>query len=432
VKVTGGGKGDKAEEPWAIAVLVLAAAAALVPSAVSTLVAPEREGGAEVERILRAALLLAFVVLIAMRLYDSLRSRSRPAIRNGGLVLALLAYWLVGMLSLLWNSRSLPQLSAIAIPLVILAVAMYGGGPRLALRVLEYCVVAVCYASLVLAVAYPSAAFPIGPTFEPARLLGFLTDQRLAGIVRHPNVLALLAAVAILLVATRRGRFWPLHLAAATLVVVLTESRTTAGALVGALGVLVLALKITDDESQARFFRAVAVLIWSFVVLLPLLAAAGLLSLTFNGRTAIWDYALSHVDERPLLGFGPGVWADFTAAGDIRIGSHGHNQFVESIVTLGALGVAVIVLIALLWLRSVSPHRTSGFKAALTAFSLIWLVAIFESPVSLWGVNPLSWLLVMLTVASLGLESSPSPSDVGSLDGTRPQDRPALSGDTPT
>jgi hypothetical protein len=386
-------------------VLLLIAVAAVLPSAVSAVVAPERVDGAGVERVARALCLLAFGVLVAARFAEEIRNRSRAALRNGTLVAALLTYWLVGMGSLLWNDRSLPQLSALAIPVVIVGAAVYGGGPRLAVRVLEHSLLAVCYASLVLAVVYPRAAFPSGPTFEETRLLDFLVDNRLAGVASHPNTLALVAAMAALLVVVRRGQYWPVHLVAAASVLALSESRTAAVA----LGVaLIVAWAATERPKLARQKLPVllAASLWSVVIFLPVLAAVGALDVSFNGRTSVWDYALSRVDEHPLLGLGPGVWVHFVASGRLtELATSGHNQFVESLTTLGIAGSFCLAVLALLWLRSTSPRRSAESTVAIAAFGLIWAFAILESPVALWGVSPQSWLLVVLTVCCLGVDS---------------------------
>jgi O-antigen ligase len=149
----------------------------------------------------------------------------------------------------------------------------------------------------------------------------------------------------------------------------------------------------------------VAASLWTVVVLLPVLAAAGALDVSLNGRTRVWDYSLSRVDEHPLLGLGPGGWSDFVASGRLTaLATSGHNQFVESLTTLGLAGVVCLTVLALRWLRALVPGLGTEASVAVSAFGLIWAFAILESPISLWGVSPQSWLVMMLTIACLGAE----------------------------
>ena len=388
------------------AVLILAAAAALVPSAVSSVLSPDRTAGMGTERLVRAVLLLALFLVLSVSVAVTLRSGGVLRLRNGALALALLAYWAVGMGSLVLNDRSVPQLSALATPVIIMGLGVCGGGPRLGVRVAGYSLLGVCYASLALAIAYPRTAFPSGPEFEETRLLGFLFDYRLAGVSSHPNTIALLAAAAALFVLVHRVKLWQLHVVVAVLVLMLSESRATMTASLVAVGVLAGLSKTRDGSGGTRLVRTTAVVDWALIVLLPLLASVGLMNISFNGRTSIWDYSLSRIDERPAFGFGPGVWKEFIAAGDLReLATSGHNQFVESLASVGALGVFVLAVIAVLWLRSLSSSRCTEFSFSAVAFVLVWTIAIFEAPIGLWGVNPQSWLLLMLTVGCLGLES---------------------------
>lgn len=401
------------DERIASAILVLVGIAALLPSAVSAVVSPERVDGTGVERLVRAVCLFAFVVFLGVQLVASARTGSRPLLRNGPLVVALLAYWLVGMTSVLWNDRSLPQISALAIPFVVVALAAYGGGPRLGVRITEYFLVAACYASLGLAVAYPRAAFPSGATFEGARLLDFLSDQRLAGIASHPNTIGLLAALAVLLVGIRRGRFWPVHLVAAASVLALSESRTAIVALGVAL-VVALAANARPELAGRELAVALAASLGCVIVVLPVLAAMGALDVSFNGRATVWDYALSRVADHPLLGLGPGVWVDFVASGDLTdLATSGHNQFVESLTTVGIAGLVFLGVLAVFWLRALAPRRSGEAVVAIGAFGLIWAFAILESPITLWGVSPQSWIVVMLTVCCLGLDRRITPAGSG-------------------
>lgn len=134
---------------------------------------------------------------------------------------------------------------------------------------------------------------------------------------------------------------------------------------------------------------------------------------TFTGRNVIWSFALDHVAQRPLFGFGfesfwgmPDLVAEwnYLESWGYRA-SDAHNGYLNLAVTTGLIGLALS-----LWWMLARPFadywrgRTLGADHALTALFLqIWLFALclggFESVFFAGG----SALWFLMVVAMVGL-----------------------------
>ncbi|MCP3936158.1 MAG: O-antigen ligase family protein [Actinomycetia bacterium] len=206
---------------------------------------------------------------------------------------------------------------------------------------------------------------------------GGLTSSRLVGMSVHPNTLAPIAAVTILLLISNGTRRASAHLtiAAAALVLVLTESRVMLVALVVARVVLAIGSR-----------RALIVLITLFSSLAVSVAVedstAGVLesisrdpesadAVTLSGRIKVWDDGLKRRSESTLLGAGwassPAQYATDGVAGTSLNPAHPHNGWIAVYQELGLIGLAASVAIVIgLIGRSTDPRRR-----ALLAFVLI-------------------------------------------------------------
>jgi O-antigen ligase len=120
-----------------------------------------------------------------------------------------------------------------------------------------------------------------------------------------------------------------------------------------------------------------------FVKLLPFDAS-------FTGRTEIWEFALSSLALRPLLGYG---FAAFWGTGSIEnliqndqiewtaTASHSHNGYLDSALTMGYPGLALIIVIFVVApLRNFSVATRFGNDEPLAKLFLrIWLFGIYLS-----------------------------------------------------
>jgi O-antigen ligase len=134
----------------------------------------------------------------------------------------------------------------------------------------------------------------------------------------------------------------------------------------------------------------------------------------FTGRTGIWESVLYRVAERPWTGYG---YSAFWEAPDGPSGwieneigfkaETAHNAWLETILQLGLVGVALIgVLIALSIVRSITIASRSAFAYfTLPVLAMLLLISLTESIFP--APNYLPWLL--LAAIALALERRIKP-----------------------
>jgi O-antigen ligase len=120
-----------------------------------------------------------------------------------------------------------------------------------------------------------------------------------------------------------------------------------------------------------------------FVKLLPFDA-------TFTGRTDIWEFAMSSLALRPLLGYGfAAFWGTDSIENLIQndqiewaaTASHSHNGYLDSALTMGYPGLALIIVIFVIApLKNFSTATRFGNDEPLAKLFLrIWLFGIYLS-----------------------------------------------------
>lgn len=132
--------------------------------------------------------------------------------------------------------------------------------------------------------------------------------------------------------------------------------------------------------------------------------------LTLSGRTAIWTQVVHYVALRPLAGYGyDAFWRGFTGpsleidAAVHFVVEHAHNGFLEILLELGVLGLALFLLS---WTRAflrLGPLWRRG-QIAEIAFPLAFLVLIVlydldENTLLIY--NGIFWPLYVATLASM-------------------------------
>jgi len=130
--------------------------------------------------------------------------------------------------------------------------------------------------------------------------------------------------------------------------------------------------------------------------------------LTFSSRTDIWTETIPYIRERPLFGWGAGVWRrrGISPAIDINeaLGfqtAHAHNAGVETMLTLGLVGFLAFVFFWMSALRA-------GWRAAQAGLDEgAWTVAICIM-LGLWGLSEITTpfhvaLMTLGLILSIGL-----------------------------
>jgi len=267
--------------------------------------------------------------------------------------------------------------------------------------------------SLVLAVAAPHLAFWDG---QGRTWFGL---SQLAGVTTHPNGMGTVAALAVIVElirveALKRPKVW--HLFAAIIALLATQSR---GAWLSAIvGILVY----LGFRTGVRW-----VTIAVPIIMLLLLAASTLLENVFeaishwsaggdistlNGRTTIWANALEAVRHSPVFGTGPRSFdleyrSKVLGLGDLISASNAHNQFVQTLVERGALGLVVLIVFLVVLTRSalqVTNPTRAGLLAVLTVFIARFAV---ETPLNISTASLNGALLVVVTVLVAAARNRP-------------------------
>lgn len=181
------------------------------------------------------------------------------------------------------------------------------------------------------------------------------------GLQPHKNAAGFFAAICTIVFAmsalrTRRWSYAALAFASAAFLV-MTRSKTSLG-LVPVVLTAALIYRATLRDKLDFAIAAVAALILLFFLGLALfLNWSGVLAIfddprNFTGRTAIWQAELAYVADHPWLGAGYGAFSNTGAASPIYyyVGSswvskigEGHSGYLEILVSLGAIGLALAV-----------------------------------------------------------------------------------------
>lgn len=295
----------------------------------------------------------------------------------------LAALVLVMAVSALWVDNVSYGLMATAGAAVVIATGLaVGRGLSLqtVLEVTNRTTVVIGGGSIALAILVPQYALHSGPAYSGTLIGIYISKNSLA-------VVMLFGAVATLF------RTWPkgkgLRRAAGSFAVYgtvfwLTQSATTIAILGACLllrwlyGVWIRA----SSRSRAAGFAlalgpALAIALFGWSIYTGILTALDR-DVTLTGRTAIWEAALSAWRTRPWTGIGWGGFETDSLVGAIQVASYGwvrnhaHSGFVQVLVELGIIGIAVLgfALVATLW----QIARTIRSRPTLANG---WLLAVF-------------------------------------------------------
>ncbi len=274
--------------------------------------------------------------------------------------------------------------------------------------ILRIACVALALATIAVVVFAPSIGLDHSPG-HAADWQGVFTQKNACGRI-------MVLATAVLLFGERLTALRALSLALFLFVLVMSGSRG-AWAIEIAMLLLWLALKLARRVSaRARTALAVAA---PFAFAACAVAALGLYphfagifgrDLTLSGRTAIWAQVAHFIARHPLIGYGyDAFWRGLTGpslqidAAVHFVVEHAHNGFLEILLELGVLGLALFLLS---WMRAVLrlwPLWRRG-RIAEIAFPLAFLVLILlydldENTLLIY--NGIFWPLYVATLATV-------------------------------
>ncbi|MBR0877055.1 O-antigen ligase [Bradyrhizobium japonicum] len=253
-----------------------------------------------------------------------------------------------------------------------------------------------------------------------------LTEPQLAGDWRgsfgHKNiaspVMTILVYVGIYLCGVGSFVMGPAIAALAGIFLIFTGGKTST-VLCLAIYALASLVYVTPGLWLKRLICFVPLIVMNLLtvgsVLSPALGAlTRLLPLdpTFTGRSAIWEFALAAVAEKPIIGHGYAAFWDDVTARQTAQGSewatsaaHSHNSYLDLAVTIGLPGLVLVILVFVFAplgnFQSAQAHNRSRALAKL--FLTIWLFGLYYGATETFLLerqNPI-WFMFALAVAGL-------------------------------
>jgi hypothetical protein len=246
-------------------------------------------------------------------------------------------------------------------------------------------------------------------------------DQRIGGITPHPELLAITAAVMIFTSLWTRERIWGLHIAAAIVALVVSESRVSAGAILVALAVAGL---LRRGSVTTRLVLATPVLavvgfyLWDHPNLWSTVEEQGTASTgiasglyTLNNRTEVWRMVATNARSH-IFGWGPAAFDDSAISPFApTFYLNAHSQYYEGLAEGGWLGLACTLAIAFVLLRMVVTRRGGSLVGAACVFTLITMLTEVPFTLHLYGSSYTNVAACLLMLVTFGAASGGRTSD---------------------
>lgn len=195
------------------------------------------------------------------------------------------------------------------------------------------------------------------PGEQDSRLVG---DWR--GLYFHKNIagaVAALSAIVFFFSALRTRRWLDIALCLAAIgFTVMTRSKSSLGLLLVAL-LFGLVYRFAWRSNIDRMIAAVATGLFLLVAVAYVFLNSEMIARAledpaeFTGRGAIWQAEIAFVRDHPLLGSGFGTFADtgnlsplhnYVGAAWVETVAHGHNGYLQLLVTIGGIGFAFALI----------------------------------------------------------------------------------------
>ncbi len=130
---------------------------------------------------------------------------------------------------------------------------------------------------------------------------------------------------------------------------------------------------------------------------------------TLTGRTDIWNALIVSIQQKPLLGYGYGVyWQDplgpsYYTRLILQWGiPSAHNGWIETWLSIGALGVGAFAILYILTLAlAVDRIKRGGVETYWVVLSTVMYLMLSMSESSILQQNDLSWVIFVMTSAKL-------------------------------
>lgn len=331
---------------------------------------------AMVSNALTAIYVFVVLIVLARSLHNHRTFRSTLALS------ALLSFWSAAFVVTSYLDG--PQkLTALLFPLTALTLWLRPPCLR-ALSTLGVLTAISASLSLILAVLQPSVGLVGGNTkalYGSTPLVGTI----LGGPYSQGNVLGIVLALGFPFIALIEGKAARRSAFAVVLAaLVWSASRTSLSAVAAVILMSFVILRRTHAGKPSSLVRTVAPLVTTAAVC-AYLPFASSDPTRFTARGQIWAYSLDYWPGHALIGFGSHAYEKILGLSHGLGGqyTHGHNLLVNTLVTGGMLGVALLVGLLLVAASAARQHQDSGFSAPLlfliSMLTLGWFEASFAS-----------------------------------------------------
>jgi O-antigen ligase len=151
---------------------------------------------------------------------------------------------------------------------------------------------------------------------------------------------------------------------------------------------------------------------------------------TLTGRTVIWDFALSEIARKPLLGWGyKSFWlvggdapSILDAPGWVKTMPNAHNGYYDMMLEMGYVGLAILVTFLIATLHAIGRMADRDPTRAWLVLSLVLFIILYNFFESLWlRAFDLLWVVFVILVAEIGRYWQPAPLTNGRECGSRLQ-----------
>jgi O-antigen ligase len=151
---------------------------------------------------------------------------------------------------------------------------------------------------------------------------------------------------------------------------------------------------------------------------------------TLTGRTIIWDFALSEIARKPLLGWGyKSFWlvgsdapSILDAPGWVKMMPNAHNGYYDMMLEMGYVGLAILMTFLIATLHAIGRMADRDPTRARVVLSFVLFIIFYNFLESLWlRAFDLLWVVFLILVAEIGRYWLPAPLTSGRECGSRPQ-----------
>jgi O-antigen ligase len=387
-------------------------------------------GRSPIMKLIQPMVSLMMLAVAGERIISHWLSRSKTTVHAPPFILiAFVMFWFgtVASPALLGTNPDLSHDFAYALVIGVAAALSTGIDRDLALKATRNALVIFMLISLLLIPVKPSLVMDL--TYSQGVLPGV---PRLAGLSPHAVSMGLLSQLGLLcLLARPYDSVWGNRLAwlVGLSVLLLAQSKTAWVAFIVCSACILMITqgprlwKSMGDTRRPEFGIAsvlgfmVVVLAISLVLMFGNIdarlnnffeSAQGAQLATLTGRDRIWVIAYDEWQRSPIFGYGPNLWdKSYRLAIGLPNATHAHNQFMDTLSRSGIVGASALVMYSLVLLGMSIRYAGASGGLSLGLFMALFLRAISEVPLLMFGYGAelIIHVLLLVTLAASAHEA---------------------------